>query len=91
MALDYRTMTLSDWLPLGVIILLCLIICWALLFRPSIPWRSTQRYRDPNGTPEDLGEPTRGFLTGCRVVAAVVILLVLVCIISPFVPALRGM
>lgn len=91
MTLDYRTMTSSDWIPLGIIILLCLIICWALLFKPSIPWRSTQRYRDPDGTPETLGEPTRGFLTGCRIVAAVVILLVLVCIISPFVPALRGL
>lgn len=91
MTADYRTMTLGDWAPLGIIILLALIICWTLLFRPSIPWKSTQRYRDPDGTEETLGEPTKGFLTGCRVVAVIVILLVLVCAISPFVPALRGM
>lgn len=91
MTLDYRTMAPSDWIPLGIIIVLCLIICWALLFKPSIPWKSTQRYRDPNGTEENLGEPTKGFLIGCRLAAVVVILLVLVCIISPFVPALRGM
>lgn len=91
MTLDYRTMTVSDWIPLGVIIVLCLIICWALLCKPAIPWRSTQRYRRPDEAEEDLGEPTKGFINGCRVVAAVVILMVILCIISPFVPALRGM
>lgn len=91
MTLDYRTMAPLDWVPLGIIIILCLIICWALLFKPSIPWKSTQRYRDPDGTEETLGEPTQGFLRGCRITAAIVILLVLLCIITPFVPALRGM
>lgn len=91
MTLDYRTMVPSDWVPLGIIIVLCLIICWVLLFKPSIPWKSTQRYRDPTGTEETLGEPTKGFINGCRMAAVVVILLVLMCIISPFVPALRGM
>ena len=91
MTLDYRTMAPADWIPLGIIIALCLLICWALLFKPSIPWRSIQRYRDPNGTEETLGEPTKKFITGCRLAAVIVILLVLVCIISPFVPALRGL
>ena len=91
MTLDYRTMTPSDWVPLGIIIVLCLIICWALLFKPSIPWKSTQRYRTPNDPDKDPGEPTQGFINGCRLTAVIVILLVLVCIISPFVPALRGM
>jgi len=91
MTLDYRTMALSDWIPLAIIIILCLIICWALLFRPTIPWKSTQRYRDPNGTEETLGEPTKKFITGCRLAAVIVALLVVVCIISPFIPALRGL
>ena len=89
--LDYRTMAPTDWIPLGIIIVLCLIICWALLFKPSIPWKSTQRWRALDETEEELGEPTRGFIFGCRMAAVVVVLLVLVCMISPFVPALRGM
>ena len=91
MTLDYRTMAISDWIPLIIIILLCLIICWALLFKPSIPWKSTQRYRDPTGTEESLGEPTKSFLIGCRLAAIVVFLLILVCIISPFIPVLKGL
>ena len=91
MTLDYRTMVPSDWVPLGIIIVLCLIICWALLFRPAIPWKSTQRWRAPTQTEEELGEPTPGFRMGCRIAALVVILLALFCVAAPFVPALRGM
>ncbi len=91
MALDYRTMTAGDWVPLGIIIAMAAVICIVLLCKPAIPWKSTQRYRDPDGTEETLGTPTKGFINTCRMVAVVVILLVLVCIISPFVPAMRGM
>lgn len=90
MTLDYRTMAPGDWIPLGIILILALIICLVLLCKPAIPWRSTQRYRDPEGTEETLGQPTRKFINGCRAVALVVILLALVCVISPFVPAWRG-
>lgn len=90
MTLDYRTMAPSDWVTLGIIILLCIIICYVLVCRPMVPWRSTQRWRAPRETEAELGEPTKGFIIGCRVAAAVVVLLVVLCVISPFMPAILG-
>ncbi len=90
MTLDYRTMAGSDWAVLVVIILLCLLVAGLLAFRPQMAWRSTQRWRAPGQSEEDLGEPTRGFRIACRVFAVVVLLLGGVCVLSPFMPAILG-
>lgn len=91
MPLDYRTMEPSGWVILAIIIVLCLIIAWVLFARPMIPWRSTQRWRAPTQSEEELGEPTPSFCRTCKVIAVVVLLMGVLCVISPMVPAWRGL
>lgn len=84
----YQDLTQGDWVALGIIAILCLFIAWVLAFRPMIPWRSTQRWRAPEQTEAELGEPTAGFRRGCRVIAAAVVLAGILCALSPLVAPL---
>ena len=88
MPMSYQDLGLREWIVLGLIAALCLFIAWVLAFRPMIPWRSTQRWRAPEQTEEELGEPTAGFCRGCRVIAAAVVLAGLICALSPLVAPL---
>lgn len=88
--MDYRTMTAGDWALPVIILLLCALIVYTLVYRPMTPWRSTQRWRAPGQSEEDLGEPTPAFCRICKVVALVVAVVGILSILSPFMPRLLG-
>lgn len=86
--MDYRTMTASDWAIPIIVVLLCVLIIYTLVRHPMTPWRSTQRWRAPNQSEEELGEPTPAFCRNCKLVALVVAVMGILALISPFMPAI---
>lgn len=91
MSLDYRVMSGSDWICLLVVALLWLLVCWMLWFQPIRPWNVVLRRLPENPEKERPEQPPKGFVIGCRIVAVLFLLVALGCILSPFLPALRGM
>ncbi len=81
-------MTANDWIVLAIIAVLCLLVVCLLFFKPEIPWRSTQRWRAPEQSEDEVGEPTPAFRRICRILAVVVLVVCVLCVIGPLMPEL---
>lgn len=89
MSLDYRLMGASDWFWLSVVALLCVIAFLGFWLKPILPWRSVHRLQNPDQTDEDIGQPTRLFLIGCKIFGLLILLLGVAIMLLPFLPLLK--